>query len=52
MFWTNGIELIGFIVTYSSFANCAFSESIEVYEELFDSDTVLENISLKSLLYV
>ena len=35
-------------VTYSSNTYSALSESVEVLEELFDPDTVLENFSLES----
>jgi hypothetical protein len=43
---------VGYLSTYSSFTNSPFSESVEVLEELFESDSVLKNLSLESDFYV
>jgi len=37
---------------YSCFSDVSLSESIKIDEEFLDSDTVLKNISLQSLLYI
>lgn len=38
--------------TYSSHSDCAFPESVEVLEELLDTDTILEHIGLESSLHI